>query len=89
MDGVVNSIINIRTGGKPPHFDLILKAAMPDGSTPPDLMITLPVTLTGVKQPTTITLEREAQQCSAQKDSSSSSEQEIGIISCAAWATIK
>ena len=73
--------------GKPPRFDLILKAAMPDGSTPPDL--TLPVTLTGVKQPTTITLEREAQQCSAQKKSSSSSEQEIGIISCAAWATIK
>ena len=66
--------------GKPPRFDLILKAAMPDGTTPPDL--TLPVTLTGVKQPTTITLEREAQQCSAQKDSSYSSELEIGILSC-------
>ena len=71
--------------GKPPRFDLILKAAMPDGSTPPDL--TLPVTLTGVKQPTTITLEREAQQCRAQKESLSS-ELEIGIISCAAWATL-
>ena len=45
--------------GKPPHYDLILRGAMPDGSTPPDL--SLPVTLTGVKQPTTITLEREAQ----------------------------
>ena len=42
--------------GKPPCIEMTLRAA--DGSTPPDL--TLPVTLTGVKQPTTITLEREA-----------------------------
>ena len=42
--------------GKPPYCEMTLRAA--DGSTPPDL--TLPVTLTGVKQPTTIILEREA-----------------------------
>ena len=40
--------------GKPPYCEMTLRAA--DGSTPPDL--TLPVTLTGLKQPTTITLER-------------------------------
>ena len=40
--------------GKPPYCEMTLRAA--DGSTPPDL--TLPVTLIGVKQPTTITLER-------------------------------
>ena len=43
--------------GKPPHCEMTLRAA--DGSTPP--VLTLPVTLTGVKQPTTITLERVAE----------------------------
>ena len=43
--------------GEPPYCEMTLRAA--DGSTPPDL--TLPVTLTGVKQPTTITLERAAE----------------------------
>ena len=42
---------------KPPYCEMTLRAA--DGSTPPDLI--LPVTLTGVKQPTTITLERVAE----------------------------
>ena len=42
--------------GEPPYCEMTLRAA--DGSTPPDL--TLPVILTGVKQPTTITLGREA-----------------------------
>ena len=42
--------------GKPPHCEMTLRAAMPDGSTPPDL--TLPVTITGVKEP--IILERKA-----------------------------
>ena len=41
--------------GKPPYCEMTLRAA--SDSTPPDL--TLPVTLTGVKQPTTIILERE------------------------------
>ena len=45
--------------GKPPYCEMTLRAAMPIGSTPPDL--TLPVTLTGVKQPSTITLERVAE----------------------------
>ena len=44
--------------GKPPCSEMTLKANMSDGSTPPDL--TLPVALTGVKQPTTIILERVA-----------------------------
>ena len=49
--------IEVYTGvGKPPYCEMTLRAA--DGSTPPDL--TLPVTLTGVKQQVTITLEREA-----------------------------
>ena len=43
--------------GKPPYCEMTLRAA--DGSTPPDL--TLPVILSGVKQPTTITLERVAE----------------------------
>ena len=42
---------------KPPHCEITLRAV--DGSTPPDL--TLPVTLTGVKQPTIITLKRVAE----------------------------
>ena len=58
---------------KPPCCEMTVKAA--DGSTPPDL--TLPVIFTGVKQPTTITLEREAQQCITE-ESSLSSEQETG-----------
>ena len=45
--------------GKPPYCEMTFRAAMSDGSTPPDL--TLPVTLTGVKRPTTITLERVAE----------------------------
>ena len=45
--------------GKPPYCEMTLRAAaMSDGSTPD---LTLPVTLTGVKQPTTITLERAAE----------------------------
>ena len=43
--------------GEPPYCEMTLRAA--DGSTPFDL--TLPVTLTGVKQPTTIRLERVAE----------------------------
>ena len=43
--------------GEPPYCEMTLRAT--DDSTPPDL--TLPVTLTGVKQPTTIILEREAE----------------------------
>ena len=47
---------------------------MSDGSTPPDL--TLPVTLTGVKQkPTTITLERVAT-----AHTLGNSEEEIGML---------
>ena len=42
---------------KPPYCEMTLRAA-DHGSTPPDL--TLPVTLNGVKRPTTITLERVA-----------------------------
>ena len=44
--------------GYPPYCEMILRA-VDDGSTPPDL--TLPVTLTGVEQPTTITLKRQAE----------------------------
>ena len=61
--------------GEPPYCEMTLRAAMSDGSTPPDL--TLPVTLTGVKQPTTITLEREAQK-SLVDDIFGLSEQETG-----------
>ena len=43
--------------GRPPYCEMTLRAA--DNSTPPDL--TLPVILTGVKQPTTIILERVAE----------------------------
>ena len=43
--------------GEPPYCEMTLRAA--DDSTPPDL--TLPVTLTGVKLPITITLERVAE----------------------------
>ena len=67
-----------RTGvNKPPYCEMILRVT--DGSTPPDL--TLPVTLTGVKQPTTITLEREAQKSDGDicKELSLSSERETGI----------
>ena len=62
---------------KPPYCEMTLRAT--DGSTPPDL--TLPVTLTGVKQPTTITLEREAQKSDGDicKELSLSSERETGI----------
>ena len=70
-----------RTGvGKPPYYEMTLRADLPDGSTPPDL--TLPVTLTGVKQPTTILLEREAKMSYEDiwKDSSISSEHQTGII---------
>ena len=44
--------------GEPPYCEMTLRAA--DSSTPSDL--TLTVTLTGVRQTTTITLERVAQQ---------------------------
>ena len=59
---VTTAAVEQYTGeGEPPYCEMTLRAdAMSDGSTPPDL--TLPVTLTGVKQPTTITLERVAQQ---------------------------
>ena len=60
--------------GDPPYCEMTLRAAMPDGSTSPDL--TLPVTLTGVKQPTTITLERKAQK--SLDDIFGLSEQETG-----------
>ena len=43
--------------GEPPYYEMTLEAAS-DETTPPDL--TLSVTLTGGKQPTTITLERRA-----------------------------
>ena len=56
---------------KPPYCEMTLRAT--DGSTPPDL--TLPVTLTGVKQPTTITLS-DGDIC---KELSLSSERETGI----------
>ena len=56
---VTRATVEQYTGvGKPPYCEMMLKAAMPDNSTPPDL--TLPVTLTGVKQPTT-RLERVAE----------------------------
>ena len=42
----------------PPYFEIILRADDDDGTTPD---LTLPVTLTGVEQPTTITLKREAE----------------------------
>ena len=47
--------------GKPPYCEMTLRAAAmsDDGSTSPDL--TLPVTLTGLEQPTTIILERVAE----------------------------
>ena len=57
--------------GEPPYCEMTLRAA--DGSTPPDF--TLPVTLTGVKQPTTITLERVAT-----ADMFGKSEQEVGML---------
>ena len=44
---------------KPPFSEMVIIADDDDGGTPPDL--TLPVTLTGVEQPTTITLKREAE----------------------------
>ena len=67
--------------GKPPYCEMTLRADA-DGSTPPDL--TLPVTLTGVKQSTTIILERMAQQSYEDiwKESSLSSEQETGKLVC-------
>ena len=45
--------------GEPPFCEIAVIANDDDGSTPPDL--TLPVTLTGVEQPTTITLKRDAE----------------------------
>ena len=52
---VTTAAVEQYTGvGKPPYCEMTLRAA--DDSTPPDL--TVPVTLTGLKQPTTITLER-------------------------------
>ena len=59
--------------GKPPYIEMTLKATMSNDSTPPDL--TLPVTLTGVKQPTTITLERVAT-----ADMFGKPEQEVGEL---------
>ena len=56
---VTTAAVEQYTGeGEPPYCEMTLKGVMPDGTAPPDL--TLPVTLTGVKEPTTITLEREA-----------------------------
>ena len=62
--------------GKPPYCEIILRAAMPQSSesTPPDL--TLPVILTGVQQPTTITLKKVAQQ----RESALSTGQETGKL---------
>ena len=55
---VTTAAVEQYTGvGEPPYCEMTLKAA--DGSTPNDLA--LPITLTGVKQPTTITLERVAE----------------------------
>ena len=63
--------------GEPPYCEMTLRAA--SDSTPPDL--TLPVTLTGVKQPTTIILEREAQSFGdIWKELSPSSEHETGKL---------
>ena len=59
--------------GKPPYCEMTLRADA-DGSTPPDLAV--PVTLTGVKTPTTIMLEREARDI--WKELSPSSEHERG-----------
>ena len=57
---VTRSSVEQYTGyGYPPYCEMILMRADDDGSTPPDL--TLPVTLTGVEQPTTITLKRDAE----------------------------
>ena len=54
------SDIEAYTGkGEPPHSEMMLRAITNDGITPPDL--TLPVNITGVKQRTTITLERVAE----------------------------
>ena len=55
---VTRAAVEQYTGeGEPPRCEMTLRAA--DGSTPPNL--TLPVTLTGVKPPTTITMERVAE----------------------------
>ena len=98
MDGVVNSgvycmfyviIQNIQvsrndveqyTGEGEPYCEMTLRADA-DGSTPPDLAV--PVTLTGVKTPTTIMLEREARDI--WKELSPSSEHERGKP-CIVWA---
>ena len=56
---------------KPPHCEMTVRAAMPDGSIPPDL--TLPVTITGVKEP--IILERKAKE-----DMFAQSNQELGKL---------
>ena len=60
---------------------MTIKPAMPDGSTPPDL--TLPVTITGVKNSPTITLERKAKAAIVFVHESN---QELGkIIVCWQW----
>ena len=46
--------------GKPPYCEMTLRGVMPDGTSPPKFI--LPVTITGVNKPTTITLERKAHQ---------------------------
>ena len=53
--------------GYPPYCEMTLRAATDDDTTPPDL--TLPVTLTGVEQPTTIILERVAERPASIKQS--------------------
>ena len=56
---VTSAAVEQYTGyGYPPYCEITLRAATDGDSTPPDL--TLPVTLTGVRLPTTIILERVA-----------------------------
>ena len=61
--------------GKPPYCEMTLRA---DHKCSRPLDLTLPVTLTGVKQPTTIILKREAQQGIWKE--ASSSEHETGKL---------
>ena len=57
---VTSAAVEQYTGyGYPPYCEMTLRAAADGDTTPLDL--TLPVTLTGARQPTTITLERVAE----------------------------
>ena len=65
---VTSAAVEQYTGyGYPPYCEMTLRAAADGDTTPPDL--TLPVTLTGVRLPTTIILERVAERPAGIKQS--------------------